>query len=158
VRSAYGHERVLVARRGRPVAAIVPIDDVEFIERIEDELDRQAALEALANPEDAETIPWERVKANSGCSRSTWPANATKSVSLGAPSGTSEASPAQHRSGSSGQSTDSRIHRGREEQCSSRTHGRDLFGARNTHKVPTFLTGTAFRPKASPGSPPRRAR
>jgi len=38
-RAAYGHERVLVARRGRPVAAIVPIEDVEFIERIEDELD-----------------------------------------------------------------------------------------------------------------------
>ena len=53
---------MLVARRGRPIAAIVPIDDVEFIERIEDELDRQAALEALADP-DAETIPWERVKA-----------------------------------------------------------------------------------------------
>jgi prevent-host-death family protein len=65
-RAAYGHERVLVARRGRPVAAIVPIDDVVFIERIEDELDRQAALEALADPENAETIPWERVKAKLG--------------------------------------------------------------------------------------------
>jgi prevent-host-death family protein len=65
-RAAYGHERVLVARRGRPVAAIVPIDDVEFIERIEDELDRQAALDALADPENAETIPWERVKGNLG--------------------------------------------------------------------------------------------
>ena len=65
-RAAYGHERVLVARRGRPIAAIVPIDDVEFIERIEDELDRQAALDALADPENAETIPWERVKANLG--------------------------------------------------------------------------------------------
>ena len=65
-RVAYGRERVLVARRGRPIAAIVPIDDVEFIERIEDELDRQAALEALADPEHAETIPWEQVKAKLG--------------------------------------------------------------------------------------------
>jgi prevent-host-death family protein len=65
-RVAYGHERVLVARRGRPIAAIVPIDDVEFIERIEDELDRQAAVEALDDPKNAETIPWERVKANLG--------------------------------------------------------------------------------------------
>jgi prevent-host-death family protein len=63
-RAAYGHERVLVARRGRPVAAIVPIEDVEFIERIEDEVDRQAALDALADPDNAATIPWERVKAN----------------------------------------------------------------------------------------------
>ena len=65
-RVAYGRERVLVARRGRPIAAIVPIDDVEFIERIEDELDRQAALEALADPEQAETIHWEQVKAKLG--------------------------------------------------------------------------------------------
>ena len=62
-RAAYGHERVLVARRGRPVAAIVPIEDVEFIERIEDELDLRAALEALADPENAIPIPWEQVEA-----------------------------------------------------------------------------------------------
>lgn len=38
-RVAYGRERVLVARRGRAVAAIVPIEDVERLER----LDREAA-------------------------------------------------------------------------------------------------------------------
>jgi len=32
-RAAYGHERVLVARRGRPIAAIVPIEDVELLEK-----------------------------------------------------------------------------------------------------------------------------
>lgn len=63
-RAAYGHERVLVARRGRPIAAIVSIEDVELLERVEDELDRQAALEAQADPENAETIPWERIKAD----------------------------------------------------------------------------------------------
>jgi prevent-host-death family protein len=62
-RAAYGHERVLVARRGRPVAAIVPIEDVEFIERMEDELDLRAALEALADPENAIPIPWEQLEA-----------------------------------------------------------------------------------------------
>ena len=61
-RAAYGGERVLVARRGKPIAAIVPIEDVEFIERMEDELDLAAALEALADPENAESIPWEQVK------------------------------------------------------------------------------------------------
>jgi prevent-host-death family protein len=65
-RAAYGHERVLVARRGRPIAAIVSIEDVEFIERVEDELDRQTALEAMADPENAETIPWEQIKAGLG--------------------------------------------------------------------------------------------
>jgi prevent-host-death family protein len=65
-RAAYGHERVLVSRRGRPIAAIVPIDDVELLERIEDQLDREAALAALADPGNAETIPWDRVKAALG--------------------------------------------------------------------------------------------
>jgi prevent-host-death family protein len=61
-RAAYGDERVLIARRGRPVAAIVPIADVEFLERLEDELDLEAAREALADPENAIPIPWEQVK------------------------------------------------------------------------------------------------
>jgi prevent-host-death family protein len=65
-RAAYGHERVLVARRGRPVAAIVPIEDVEFLERLEDEFDLEAARQALADPENAVEIPWERVKGELG--------------------------------------------------------------------------------------------
>lgn len=62
-RAAYGGERVLVARRGKPIAAIVPIGDVEFIERMEDEHDLAAALDALADPANAESIPWEQVEA-----------------------------------------------------------------------------------------------
>lgn len=61
-RAAYGHERVLVSRHGRPVAAIVSVEDVEFLERMEDEFDLKAALEALADPENAVPIPWEQVK------------------------------------------------------------------------------------------------
>ncbi len=65
-RAAYGHERVLVARRGRPIAAIVPIEDVELLERVEDEFDLRAALDALADPENAVPIPWEQVKTELG--------------------------------------------------------------------------------------------
>ena len=65
-RAAYGGERVRVVRRGRAVAAIVPIEDVEALERLEDELDLQAALEALADPENTVPIPWEQVKADLG--------------------------------------------------------------------------------------------
>lgn len=61
-RAAYGHERVLVSRRGKPIAAIVPIEDVEYLERIEDEFDLKAVQEALADPENAVPIPWEQVK------------------------------------------------------------------------------------------------
>jgi prevent-host-death family protein len=65
-RAAYGHERVLVSRHGRPIAAIVPMEDVEFLERMEDELDLKAALDALADPENATPIPWEQVKSELG--------------------------------------------------------------------------------------------
>ena len=65
-RAAYGHERVRVVRRGREIAAIVPIEDVELLERLEDEFDLKAARAALADPENAVPIPWEQVKADLG--------------------------------------------------------------------------------------------
>lgn len=63
-RAAYRGERVRVVRRGRAVAAIIPIEDLELLERIEDELDLEAAREALADPANAVPIPWEQVKAD----------------------------------------------------------------------------------------------
>jgi prevent-host-death family protein len=65
-RAAYGHERVRVVRRGRPVAAIVPIEDVELLERLEDEVDLRSARDALADPQNALPIPWEQVKSELG--------------------------------------------------------------------------------------------
>ncbi len=65
-RAAYRGERVRVVRRGRAVAAIIPIEDLELLERIEDELDLEATREALADPANAVPIPWEQVKADLG--------------------------------------------------------------------------------------------
>jgi prevent-host-death family protein len=65
-RAAYGGERVRVVRRGRAVAAIIPIEDLDLLERIEDELDLDAARAALADPDNANPIPWETVKAELG--------------------------------------------------------------------------------------------
>jgi prevent-host-death family protein len=59
-RAAYQHDRVLIARRGKPIAAIVPMEDVEALEELEDEFDRRAVEEALA--EGGEPIPWEQVE------------------------------------------------------------------------------------------------
>jgi prevent-host-death family protein len=58
-RAAYGGERIIVHRRNKPVAAVVPIADLELIEKLEDEFDVKAALNALKEPG---TIPWETVK------------------------------------------------------------------------------------------------
>jgi len=58
-RAAYGKERVLINRRGKPVAAIVPLEDVELLERIEDEIDVKLARKTLAESEG--TTPLEEV-------------------------------------------------------------------------------------------------
>lgn len=68
-RVAYRGERVRVMRRGREVAAIVPIEDIELIERLEDRLDLEAARDALADPDNAVPIPWEQVEAELGLDR-----------------------------------------------------------------------------------------
>ena len=41
------------------MAAVVPIEDVELLEKLEDEIDLAAAREALKDPK---TISWETVK------------------------------------------------------------------------------------------------
>jgi prevent-host-death family protein len=61
-RVAYGRERVRLVRRGRALAAVVPMEDVELLERLEDELDLDAAREALADPSNAGRIRWEDVR------------------------------------------------------------------------------------------------
>jgi prevent-host-death family protein len=62
-RSAYGKERVVLTRRGKGIAAVVPMEDLELLEKLEDRMDLEAAREALKEPG---TIPWEKVKADLG--------------------------------------------------------------------------------------------
>lgn len=45
-RAAFGRERVILSRHGKPVAALVPVDDVELLEALEDRDDLRAALKA----------------------------------------------------------------------------------------------------------------
>ncbi|HVI10790.1 MAG TPA: type II toxin-antitoxin system Phd/YefM family antitoxin [Candidatus Binatia bacterium] len=58
-RAEYRGERVIVHRGKKAVAAVVPIEDVELLERLEDEIDIAAARKALKDPR---TIPWEKIK------------------------------------------------------------------------------------------------
>jgi prevent-host-death family protein len=60
-RVAFGGERVRLTRHGKEVAAVVPIEDVDFLEDLEDEIDVQLVQEALADPENAVPIPLEDV-------------------------------------------------------------------------------------------------
>ena len=56
-------ERVELERHGKPVAAIVSIEDMRLLEALEDQPEVKAPEAALADPENRETIPWEKVKA-----------------------------------------------------------------------------------------------
>jgi prevent-host-death family protein len=61
-RVAYAHERVRLVRRGRELAAVVPTEDLDLLEALDDELDLAAAREALADPANAGRIPWEDIR------------------------------------------------------------------------------------------------
>jgi prevent-host-death family protein len=50
-RVRFGHERVIVRRRGGPVAALIPIADLHYFEAIEDRLDIETIKQALADPD-----------------------------------------------------------------------------------------------------------
>lgn len=49
-RVAFRGERVVVERRGKELFALVPIEDVELLERIEDEMDLAAIRRRLKEP------------------------------------------------------------------------------------------------------------
>ncbi len=62
-RAAYAHERVVIERRGKPMAALISVDELRLFERLLGEYERrsdtEAALMALAD-EDDEVVPFER--------------------------------------------------------------------------------------------------
>ena len=69
-RAAYGHERTVVTRRGKRIAAIVSIEDLELLEAIleglEDRADAEHCREALKNLDLSQCVPWEEIKSDLG--------------------------------------------------------------------------------------------
>ena len=63
-RAAYGGERVIVSSRGTPKAAVIGMDDLRKLERLEELEDALSAWEGLEAHRRGETLPWEEVKAN----------------------------------------------------------------------------------------------
>ena len=57
----YNKERVVLTRHNKPVVAIVPIEDYELLEALEDRLDLEDALAVLKDPE-REFLDWDKVK------------------------------------------------------------------------------------------------
>ena len=65
-RVAYRSERVVITRRGRRIAAIIPLEQVEFLERAEDDYDDRLADDALAELDHSPPNPLEQVERELG--------------------------------------------------------------------------------------------
>lgn len=55
-RVQYGHERIVVTRHGKEVAAVVSIEDARLLDRLQDVLDVHDALAAIEEAEREGTI------------------------------------------------------------------------------------------------------
>ena len=62
-RAAFAKERIILTRHGKAVAAVVPIEDYELLEQIEDRIDLEDARAALADVKKKGTVSWEKLKA-----------------------------------------------------------------------------------------------
>ena len=62
-RAAFTKERIILTRHGKSVAAVVPIEDLELLEQLEDRIDLEDARAALATVEEEGTVSWRQLKA-----------------------------------------------------------------------------------------------
>ena len=62
-RVAKSGERIILRRKGKDVAAIVPVRDLRLLRKIEDHLDNQAADRALR---EGGRVPWKVLKKKLG--------------------------------------------------------------------------------------------
>lgn len=62
-RVAYGDEELILTRRGKPIAALVSLQALETLHRLEDAQDVKEAAHAREDVRKHGAIPWEDVKA-----------------------------------------------------------------------------------------------
>lgn len=66
-RVAYGTERVVLTRHGRPAVAVISAKDLAILEAIEDRMDLAEARAALASPKNRrERVAWNDLKGELG--------------------------------------------------------------------------------------------
>ena len=61
-RVAYAKDRVILTRRKKPLAAVVPLEDVELLEALEEKEDLKALRAAQREVKRKGAIPWARIK------------------------------------------------------------------------------------------------
>jgi prevent-host-death family protein len=70
-RVKYRHERMKVTRRGKPVAALVPVEDLELLEQLLEALEEKQDIPVVRErlqqfKETGDGIPWEALRAKLG--------------------------------------------------------------------------------------------
>jgi len=67
-RVAYGRERIVLHRRGRDLAALIPVEDLALLEAVEDRLDVEEAERILAEAKvkGEKPLAWEKAKKKLG--------------------------------------------------------------------------------------------
>jgi prevent-host-death family protein len=65
-RAAFGKERVILTRRGKEIVAVVPIEDLRFLEELENRIDLDEARAALTEAKRKGTVSWNKIKVDLG--------------------------------------------------------------------------------------------
>ena len=61
---AFGKERVILQRRGRDVVAVVSLEDLSVLEKIEEHIDLDEARRSLAETKKKGVVSWAKLKAD----------------------------------------------------------------------------------------------
>lgn len=67
-RVAYGKERVVLTRHGKQLCALVPIEDLSFLDRIRDAATRNDVADAMTEQAGGGSVAWSDLKEELGLS------------------------------------------------------------------------------------------
>ena len=65
-RVGYRGKRIILQKHDKNLVAIIPVEDLELLEAIEERIDVLEAEAALAEDKEKKAIPWEEVKMEFG--------------------------------------------------------------------------------------------
>jgi len=63
---AHQKQRVILTRRGKEIAALVPIEDLEFLNDVQDKHDVREAMDSLKEAKSEGTVTLEKLKEDIG--------------------------------------------------------------------------------------------
>lgn len=65
-RVAYGKERVVITRHGKQLCALVPLEDLSFLDTLRELASRRDIGDALSERDAGNAVPWDDLKRELG--------------------------------------------------------------------------------------------